>query len=70
MFKWSLLLLVIVDTGTVSDQLTSLSVGHSQTNGRDGGISDIAVKLQKFCIFLPGCFNHWYCDETERERSS
>lgn len=47
--------------------VTSLSVGDSQSERRDGGISDVAVELQKLGIFLPGCFHHWHCKQEKVE---
>lgn len=50
--------------------VTSLSVGYSQADCRYGGISDVAVELQKRCVFLPGCFHYWHCKQEEISISS
>lgn len=46
--------------------VTSLSVGYSQADCRYGRVSDVAVELQKPCVFLPGCFHYWHCKQEER----
>lgn len=39
-------------------ELTSLRVGHAQADGGDGGVGDVAVKLQKPGVLRPCRCHH------------